>query len=136
MRVWRLLVPGQLATYLTRDQRLHRPRRFARQQHFSLSRRTMARAVQLTEGHRRRRLGRHTQMLKPTWTTQAHDPGVLADASTPDEPVLLEELDRSAEEEAASTSRPVVTSGMASTRPPPRRAMWSSAPSRPTRAMP
>ena len=31
----------------------------------------------------------------------AHDPGVLADAATPDEAVLLEELDRRAEEEAA-----------------------------------
>ena len=31
----------------------------------------------------------------------AHDPGVLADAATPGEAVLLEELDRRAEEEAA-----------------------------------
>ena len=31
----------------------------------------------------------------------ADDPGVLTDAATPDEPVLLEELDRRAEEEAA-----------------------------------
>lgn len=33
-------------------------------------------------------------------------------------------------------SRPAVTSGMASTRPPPRLAIWSSDPSRPARAMP
>jgi hypothetical protein len=66
----------------------------------------------------------------------AHDPGVLADLADAGEAVLLESSTVALNRKRPCASRPAVTSEIASTSPPPRWAICSSAPSSAARAIP